>query len=206
MVVTNYFTRWADAFAVPAIDAVTVAKTIVEHCFCIFGIPHLLHSDQGQPFTSELMTKVLRLLGLKQGLSTPYWPQANGLVERFNKTLCHMISAFVDQETQDDWDDYIPYVLFAYRTTIHPATGQTPFYMMFLRDARTPADLTFDFSTDDAFIDEHGEPLRYLTPGPDPVILVTHTPHTSVQKPKIVAYCTTNWGQQLHLLARFVIQ
>jgi hypothetical protein len=55
VVLTDYFTRWADAFAVPAIDALTVAKIIVEQCFCRFGIPLVLHSDQGQPFISSLM-------------------------------------------------------------------------------------------------------------------------------------------------------
>ena len=55
VVLTDYFTRWADAFAGPAIDAETVAKVIVEECFCRFGIPLVLQSDQGQPFVSELL-------------------------------------------------------------------------------------------------------------------------------------------------------
>ena len=97
IVLTDYFTRWAEAFAVPSIDAQTVAKTVVEQCFLRMGVPLVLHSDQGQPFVSEFMTRVLQLLGLKQGLSTPYWPQANGLVERTNKTLCQMIRAYINK-------------------------------------------------------------------------------------------------------------
>ena len=60
-----------------------------------------------------------------------------------------MIVNYINQNTHEDWDTILPYVLFAYRTAIHPATKQSPFYMMFMREARVPADLMFGISSDE---------------------------------------------------------
>lgn len=50
--------------------------------------------------------------------TTPYHPQSDGLVERFNRTLRQMLSIFVS-ENFDDWDDLLPSLLVAYRATDH---------------------------------------------------------------------------------------
>ena len=41
---------------------------------------------------------------------------------------------------QTDWDDFLPYVLFAYRTTPHSTLKQTPFYLLYGRNPRYPFD------------------------------------------------------------------
>jgi hypothetical protein len=63
------------------------------------------------------------------------------MVERFVKTISGLIRSYVDQYTHDDWDNYIPYMLFAYRSHVHTTTGYSPFYLMFGRDPRLPADM-----------------------------------------------------------------
>jgi hypothetical protein len=42
---------------------------------------------------------------------------------------------------QDDWDEQLPALLFAYHTSLHPTTGETPFFLMHGRDAVLPGDL-----------------------------------------------------------------
>ena len=59
----------------------------------------------------------------------PYHPESDGMVERYNKTLVKLLSAFVNQE-RTDWDQLLPYFMMAYRSSEHEITGFTPNYMM----------------------------------------------------------------------------
>ena len=42
---------------------------------------------------------------------------------------------------QDDWDDFLPVVQYAYMTTVSSRTGYTPFFMLHGREARQPSDI-----------------------------------------------------------------
>ena len=57
-------------------------------------------------------------MGINHRLSTPYHPETNGLVERFNKTLCQALAKL----GENDWDLHIPSVLYAYRTKRNKST------------------------------------------------------------------------------------
>jgi hypothetical protein len=137
LVVTDYHTRWPIAMAMKNQRASTIAKFLVEQVFCQHGFPATLLSDRGSNFLSELMEAVLRVFHVKKLNTTSYHPQTNGLTERFNHTLCVMLTHYTNQN-QDDWDEYLPYVLFAYRTTPHHTTKQTPFYMLYGRNVQYP--------------------------------------------------------------------
>ena len=65
-------------------------------------------------------------------ISTAYHPQTNGLVERFNQTLQRSLVKMVNKN-QDNWDEYIDGVLFAYRTCRQKSTKITPFEIMYCR-------------------------------------------------------------------------
>ena len=65
------------------------------------------------------------------------------MVERFNKTLATMLSSFVEQN-QRDWDEYIPFVMIAYRASEHETTGQTPNSLMLGRELSTPLDIMYE--------------------------------------------------------------
>ena len=73
---------------------------------------------------------------IKHKLSSPYHPQTNGLVERFNRTLCESLAKVSEKE--DKWDEHIESVLFAYRTIRHNTTKKIPFYMVYRREAILP--------------------------------------------------------------------
>src|SRR6266511_2412431 len=75
---------------------------------------------------------------IRHNLSTPYYPKTNGLVERFNKTLCESLAKL--NEERENWDQYISSTLFAYRTKINKSTQFTPFYLTYGRKAKLPFD------------------------------------------------------------------
>jgi transposase InsO family protein len=87
MVITDQFTKWAEAFAVPDQSSETTARTLLEEFISRFGAPLEIHTDQGRNFQSEMFRNLCKLLGVTQTRTTPYHPASNGQVERFNRTV-----------------------------------------------------------------------------------------------------------------------
>jgi transposase InsO family protein len=94
-----------------------------------FGTPYVIHTDQGVQFQSNLFQEMCRLLQIQKTRTTPYHPQSDGMVERDNRTILTMMSAFVN-EHQNDWNEHLTYISMAYRAAQHETTGKTPNYMM----------------------------------------------------------------------------
>ena len=137
LVAMCYLTKWAEAIPLPNQTAETIAQVFVEKVICRFGCPKVLLSDRGANFLSSLMMEVCRLMNVRKINTTSYRPQTDGLVERFNRTLEQMISAYVSQN-QRNWDKCIPYVLFAYNTAIQESTQDSPYFLLYGHDARLP--------------------------------------------------------------------
>jgi hypothetical protein len=103
-------------------------------------MPKTLLTDRGTNFLSRLFQEICKLLRIDRLLTTSYKPSTNGLCEHENKSLKDMLLHFVNNR-HDDWDDYLPFVLFAYRTSVHSSTHETPFYLMHGRDATLPLEM-----------------------------------------------------------------
>ena len=140
MVVADYFTKWTEAYAIPDQTAETVAAVLVEEFICRFGTPVQIHTDQGRNFESNLFREVCRLLDIDKTRTTPFHPQSDGMVERFNRTLQAMLSKVVAPD-QRDWDKWLPYVMMAYRSSTHVTTKYSPSEMMLGRNTRLPIDV-----------------------------------------------------------------
>ena len=69
---------------------------------------------------------------IEHRISSAYHPQTNGLVERYNQTLQRSLIKLVNKE-QDNWDEFLDGVLFAYRTSVQKSTQVTPFELMYCR-------------------------------------------------------------------------
>ena len=117
----------------------TTARLLMEEVITRHGVPTQLLSDRGASFLSNLMKKVHELLGIKKVNTTAYHPQTNGLVEWLNHTLTDMLSKKVKKGGKD-WDQQLPYVLFAYRTSIQESTRESPFFLLYGRTPGVPTD------------------------------------------------------------------
>lgn len=142
LVVCDYATRYPEAVALRNIDAETIADELVT-IFSRVGIPQEILTDQGANFTSHLLTELYRMLHIRPIRTTPYHPQTDGLVERFNQTLKHMLRRSVGKGGKDvkDWDTLLPYLLFAYREVPQFSTGFSPFELLYGHTVRGPLDI-----------------------------------------------------------------
>jgi hypothetical protein len=140
LVVVDYFTRWPIAFPLTNARGKTIATVLVEKVFLEHGFPSSLLSDRGTAFMSELMLAILHIFRVKKLSTSSYHPQSNGMTERFNQTLATMLTHYT-QHRQKDWDRYLPYVLYAYRTSPHSITKYSPFYLVYGREATYPFDI-----------------------------------------------------------------
>ena len=158
MVVTDYFSKWTEAYALEDHCAQSVADKLVTEFICRFGTPTRIHTDQGREFESKLFASLCDLLDIKKSRTTPYHPQSDGMVERYNLTLQQMLSMFVN-ENQDDWDDHLPYLTMAYRSCVQDSTKCTPNLLMLCREISLPIDIMAGSTT---LHPEQISPIQYV--------------------------------------------
>ena len=140
IVAMDYLTKWPEAKPVKEATADETIKFLYEDIITRHGCPQRILSDRGTHFNNQLMEKLVKKFTIEHLMSTPYHPQTNGLVERFNRTLGEALAKTATQHL-DEWDKYIAPVLFAYRTNKHSTTKFTPFYLLYGRQARLPMEV-----------------------------------------------------------------
>ncbi|CAF0983933.1 unnamed protein product [Brachionus calyciflorus] len=98
-----------------------------------------LLSDANKQFQSKLFEIVYDFLDIRRLKTTPYHPQCDEQSERTIQTLKTMIKSYIDVD-KSKWDLNSNAFAFAYNSTIHMSTKQTPFEMMFGRKPIIPVD------------------------------------------------------------------
>src|SRR6266542_648596 len=136
VVAIDYFTKYPEARALANANARNVANFLYEDIICRYECPRKIISDRGIHFNNQVIENLLEQFKIRHNLSTPYHPKTNGLVERFNKTLCESLAKL--NEERENWDEYISSTLFAYRTKINKSTQFTLFYLTYGRKAKLP--------------------------------------------------------------------
>ena len=139
VVFMDYLTKWPEVFPVPDQSAATIARLLVEEIVSRHGVPSEVLSDRGCASLSGLMKEMETLLGFHKVNTSAYHPQTDGLVERFNRTLTSMLAKKMEKEGRD-WDQHLPYVLFAYRASQQQSTRESPFFLLYGRDPRLPVE------------------------------------------------------------------
>ena len=86
LVVTDHFTRYAQAFPTKSQTAKVTAKVLWHNFICHYGFPEKFISDQGRNFESQLIADLCKLAKVKKVRTSPYHPMTNGQCERFNRT------------------------------------------------------------------------------------------------------------------------
>ena len=137
--VTDYFTKWVQAYPLPDQTAQSVADVLASRFFTTFGCPKEIHSDQGRNFESHLFQQLCKLFGIRKTRTTPYNPKSDGLCERWNKTMQQMLKCLGDED--GEWDEKLPYVVMAYNSTPQESTGLSPRLMVYGSEMPVPLDV-----------------------------------------------------------------
>lgn len=103
--------------------------------FLTYDFPELITTDNDPQFASKTSLDFLEAHGIQHWKITPYWPQANAEVERFNQPFEKIIRA-AHIERKDWWQEMYKFLL-NYSATSHAVTGIAPCQLMFGRETRT---------------------------------------------------------------------
>jgi hypothetical protein len=137
-VIKDALTRYVDTIPLQDKTAREVAAALVKHVYLQHGSIGTLISDKGTEFTNATMQGVAKILKTKRICTTPANPRSNGLAENHNRLMKDSLASFCNAR-HDDWDLWIDVVKFGYNTTVNSATGFTPFYMLYGREANNPS-------------------------------------------------------------------
>jgi hypothetical protein len=156
LVITDTFSKFTKAFAMPNQTAETVANNLLSGWIREYGPPMELHTDQGANFESALIRNICELYRINKTRTSAYHPQADGQVERFNRSLMTMI--YGSMEKDEEWDETLEDVISTYNGTVHEVTTFTPNLMWFGRERR----FTLGMFVPDPDVDKKYQPAEYV--------------------------------------------
>ena len=128
LLIGDHFSKLYEAIPLPDQTAPTTATALLENWICRFGCPTVsiaitvVISDQN-------FSKSESGFASRQTRTTAFRPQSNAVVERMNHTLQSMLAKCINDE-QSNWSQQLPYVMMAYRTSVHESTGYTPHFLV----------------------------------------------------------------------------
>jgi hypothetical protein len=151
------------------VDAPGVAKLFVNNVFRYHGLPRFIISDRDPKFTSLFWESLFEMLGTKLKMSTSDHPQTDGQTERTIQTLEQFLRVSVNY-AQDNWDEVLPMLEFAFNKGTHSTTGMSPFMLDVGQEPLVPVDLlcekkevsvkTLEMASRSPVVDEFFESMR----------------------------------------------
>ena len=132
--------RWPEAVPLRSTNTDSVADAFIKIWITRFGSPRRIITDQGPQFESNLFKSLIKHLGIAHFHTTPYHPQANGLLERFHRTMKTSLRILADGHS--NWTTLLPFVMLGWRNTPSTTTGCAPAEALFGTPIRALFELT----------------------------------------------------------------
>ena len=148
LIITDHFTRYAEAIVTPNQSAIATAKALWDGWMRHYGFPEQILSDQGRNFESDLIRALCALVKVRKLRTTSYHPMTNGQCERFNGTLIGMLGT-LDPGAKERWQDHVGTLVHAYNCTRNNATDLSPYYMWYGRKPKLAVDVKLGLNVGD---------------------------------------------------------
>lgn len=154
LVVVDYFSRYVEISEMLQITARDTIRELVA-MFSRFGIPQSIRADNGPQLSADCreFKQFCDEHGIELVNTTPYWPQANGEVERQNRSFLKRMQ--IAQELGKDWRLELRKYLLTYHMTDHPTTGKSPSELMFGRRIKTKLPIIPFFAESNSAASDH---------------------------------------------------
>jgi transposase InsO family protein len=111
----DHWSKFNFAYAIPGKHATHVAACLEHHIFPYFGVPRILHSDNGREFVNRLISELLRRWHTDIQLISgcPRHPQSQGVVERAHATLERKLSVKIRESDSKSpqWSSWLPCII-----------------------------------------------------------------------------------------------
>ena len=91
LTVVDHFAKHAEAYPLADQEDPTVARAFLYEFVSRYGVPYLIHTDQGTNFESNLFKEICKLLRISKTRTSPFYPQCDGQVERINRTIVELL-------------------------------------------------------------------------------------------------------------------
>jgi hypothetical protein len=161
LVIIDYFTKYAHSYVLDGNPSTANTMRALVKFLSQHALVRVIRCDRGSEFTNTCFQGACHQLGIQlQEIPTEHH-RANGLVERFNRTLQNALCKVLDETVQMAlWDEYVDWVTLAYNTSFHSSIQDTPFFMVYGRHAVLPGDFLWMYSKA-ARIDEQMPAYEY---------------------------------------------
>ena len=137
--IIDEYSRYPEIFPVADKSAETIIHILLDEIIPRYGCPLKVKSDNGLEFKNSALEYTLKALNIEHVYTTNYNPQQNGILERSHRVLNDAIAKQVSQDNRL-WDVFINQTLSAMRCCKNESTGESPYYLLFKREAVMPVD------------------------------------------------------------------
>lgn len=121
------------------INTMAMAKLFLETIIFRFRLPDHIIADRDARWTSSFWKSLAGYLKLHMALSSSHHPQHDGQTERMNQTMEIMLRAYI-QSNRKDWSSWLPFLQHAYNSSMHLATGYSPYFLLYSFHPKGPLD------------------------------------------------------------------
>ena len=161
LVVIDYFTNWVEAIPLNSLSAQETAIAFFKCIISRHACPKILRIDNGTMFKAEFEA-LCNTFNIELVWSPPTHHQAQGKIERFIQFVKNSLGT-VTNTSMKNWDAMLDNVLFVYRVSFSRVLEDSPFFMLYGRDAVMPQDLALNLKTkQDKFTDPASYKLYLL--------------------------------------------
>ena len=134
------FSRWPMAVPMTDMTAERVIDAFSHGWIQYYGVPSTITTDRGTQFSSAIFSQLTKTWGIECLMTTPYHPEANGLVERFHRRMKESLIA-LGNDSPNDWFWRLPCTMLAIRTTLKPDLGASPADLVYGEGLAVPGEV-----------------------------------------------------------------